>query len=95
MRRQIDITELQRRGAALLEDLADGGEPYIVEHDGQPAAVLMSYVEYLRLQPAPGEEVHERFHRLLDKMDRLNSGFSEEEVARDVAEAIDEVRRGR
>lgn len=95
MSKQIELSELQRRGEAILDELAREREPYVVARGGEPEAVLISYIEFLRLQPASDAENHDAFQRLLDKMDRLNSGFSEEEVARDVAEAIAEVRSER
>jgi prevent-host-death family protein len=95
MQKQIDVTELGRRAAEVVDEVVRQEEPYIVARDGEPEAVLISYIEFLRLQSATDAEVHERFQRLLGKMDRLNSGVSDEEVARDVAEAIAEVRSER
>jgi prevent-host-death family protein len=94
MQKQIDVIELGQRAAAVIAEVARQQEPVIVARDGEPAVVLLSYVEFLRLRPVSDEDVHARFDRLLTKMDRLNAGVSEEEVARDVAEAIAEVRRG-
>ena len=92
MRNQIEIGELAHRGAALLDDLIHGGEPYIVERDSQPVAVLIAYEDYLRWQRGTAESPDEHFDRVAERLRRLNTELSDDEVARDVTEAIAEVR---
>ena len=94
MQKQIDVAELGRRAAEVVDEVVQRQEPYIVARDGEPEGVLVSYVEYLRWQLAAGESADEHFDRVIERLGRLNAHWSEEEVARDVAEAIAEVRRG-
>ncbi len=95
MQKQIDVSELEQHAGEVVEDVVRSGEPWVVVRDRQPAAVLMPYIEFLLWRRPSDEEVHERFDRLMEKMAHLNAHVSEEEVARDVAEAIAEVRRER
>lgn len=95
MQKQIDVAELVRRAAEVVDEVVRQEERYIVARAGKPEAVLISYIEFLRLQSATDAGTRERFQRLVDKMDRRNSGHSDEEVARDVTEAIAEVRSER
>lgn len=93
MSKQIELSELQRRGEAILDDLAQGQEPYIVARDGEPEAALVPYSDIRHWQESD-LVAHERFDRMIERLGRLNAAFSEEEIARDVAEAIAGVRRG-
>jgi prevent-host-death family protein len=94
MQKQIDVAELGRRAAEVIDDVVRRQEPYIVARDGEPEAVLVSYVEYLRWQRTSGESADEHFDRVIERLGRLNAHWSDEEVEQDVAEAIAEVRRG-
>lgn len=94
MQKHIDVAELGRRAAEVVDEVVRQEKPYFIARDGEPKSVLVSYVEFLRWQRTSGESADEHFDRVLDRLGRLNAHWSEEEVARDVAEAIVEVRRG-
>jgi prevent-host-death family protein len=94
MQKQIDVAELGRRAAEVVDEVVRRQESYIVARDGEPEAVLVPYIEFLRWQRASGESADEHFEGVIERLGRLNAHWSEEEVARDVAEAIAEVRRG-
>lgn len=72
------------------------------EQRGEPVAVLVreavdSWLEAQGARRIPADERQRRFEALLRRRDRIWSelGVSEEEVERDVAEAIREVRKAR
>jgi prevent-host-death family protein len=93
MQKQIDVAELGPRAAEVVDEVVRQEEPYIVAREGEPEAVLVSYSDFRRWQ-AMDDVAHERFDRMIERLGRLNAAFSEDEVARDVAEAIAEVRHG-
>jgi len=94
MQKQIDVAELGQRTADLVDEVVRRQEPYIVARDGEPEAVLVPYYEFLRWYRTTGESADEHFDRVVERLGTLNAHWSEEEIARDVAEAIAEVRRG-
>ncbi|MGE0543126.1 MAG: type II toxin-antitoxin system Phd/YefM family antitoxin [Dehalococcoidia bacterium] len=94
MSKQVELSELQQRGEAILDDLRQEQEPYIVARDGEPGAVLVPYFEFLRWRRAAGESADEHFDRVVERLAKLNAHWSDEQIARDAAEAIAEVRRG-
>lgn len=94
MSKQIELSELQRRGRAILDDLSRDGEPYVVARDGEPEAALIRYSEFLRLRRGASESADEHFDRVIARLRRLNTGLSDEQVAKDVEQAIAEVRSG-
>ena len=55
--RRIGIRALRARLAQVLNDLAGGGEPYIVERHGEPVAALVPVDLYRRLAPPDTERV--------------------------------------
>jgi PHD/YefM family antitoxin component YafN of YafNO toxin-antitoxin module len=95
MQRQFELQDLARRGDAILDDLANAGEPFIVARDSKPVAVLIAYEDFLRWQRGTAESPDEHFDRVAERLHRLNTGLSDDELARDVAEAIAEVRASR
>ncbi len=94
MGRQIKLEELMRRGAAILADLAETGEPYVVKRAGTPVAALFTYEDFMLRRRGCAESPDKHFDRVVERLRRLNTGLSDEEVAREVAEAIAEVRAG-
>ena len=67
---------------------------YLLQENGKPLAVLISQVEYERYQQEQRLKAAEELRRLLEeRQNKMNHSFSEEEVERDVLEAIHEVRR--
>jgi prevent-host-death family protein len=58
----MSVAEIQERLAETLNELAERGEPVVVERYGEPVAVLVSVEDYARLEalgPALREPGHE------------------------------------
>ena len=53
--------------------------------------MLVPYAEFLRFQQFQASDVLPRFDRALARLAERNAGFSDEEVAADVAAARDEL----
>lgn len=92
MQKIIDAAELQNGVAAVLDDVAQQQMTYILSRDSHPEAALIPYDQFLRYREADRRGVNERFNEMLDRLDALNDGYSEEEIAADIAAAIAEVR---
>lgn len=87
MNKVVGVTTLQRNFRAIFDEVARDKIPYVLTRGSRPEAVLIPYDEYLRFQQLREQGVLERFDRLLAKMAEVNAQWSEEEVARDLAEA--------
>lgn len=87
MNKVVGVTMLQRNFRAIFDEVARDKIPYVLTRGSRPEAVLIPYEEYLRFQQLREQGVLERFDRLLAKMAEMNARWSEEEVARDLAEA--------
>jgi len=79
---------------------ADSVEPIILERDGQPVFVVLSFEEYRRLRDlAERERVEaetrwkERFDRLLAEVHSRTAQFPSEEIEAEITAAFNEVRR--
>jgi prevent-host-death family protein len=48
--RAVSTTEAKNRLSAMIGWVEDSGDEVIVEHHGQPRAVIMSFAEYQRIQ---------------------------------------------
>ena len=57
----------------------------------RPKAALIPYDEYLRFQTLKEQDVVDRFDRLVARIADQNAAITEEEVAADVATALDEL----
>ena len=69
--------------------------PYVLTRGSRPEAALIPYEEFLQFQALKEQEVLARFDRLAARLAEQNASASEEEVAADVAAALDEVRSNR
>ena len=92
MNQIIGVTELQRRFRSVFDDVVKNRTPYILTRGSRPEAVIVPYDDYLRTQPMSEKNILERFDRVMEKMQALNAGYSDEEIAADVEAAIQEVR---
>ena len=72
---------------AVFDEVVHDKIPYVLTRGSRPEAALIPYEDFLRFQQLQEKEVLERFNRLLAKMAEMNAAYSEEEVARDLAEA--------
>jgi prevent-host-death family protein len=89
----IGVTDLQRRFRKTFDEVAEDHVPYILTRGSRPEAVLIPYEQYLRFIRADADSIIKRFDDLLARMSGANGRFSEEEVAKDVAAAVRDVRK--
>lgn len=92
MQKIIGVTELQRRFRSVLDDVVQQRVPYVLLRGSRPEAVMIPYEQFLRYQQLDRRALRDRFDAMLERLDALNEGYSEEEVAADIAAAIAEVR---
>jgi prevent-host-death family protein len=93
MDRLIGVTELQRRFKAVFDDVIKNHVPYILVRGSKPQAVLIPYEEYVKYKKLSEEEANQKFDAMMKRLGELNAHFSDEEVEKDVEQAIQEVRR--
>jgi prevent-host-death family protein len=93
MQKIIGVTELQRRFRVVFDEVARKRIPYVLTRGSRPEAALIPYDEFLELQALKEQDVLACFDRLTARLAEQNAG--EEEVAADVAAALDEVRDSR
>jgi len=91
----IGVTELQRRFRAVFDDVIKNHVPYILTRGSKPQAVLIPYEEYVKYKKISDEEANKKFDAMLERLGKLNAHFSDNEVEKDVEEAIQEVRKSR
>ena len=95
MHKIIGTTDLQRNFRTIFDEVAKDSVPYILTRGSRPEAALVPYADYLRFQELMERDVLNRVNAMLARLADENAGFSEAEVAADVAEVIREVRGGR
>ncbi len=95
MNRIIGVTELQRKFRTVFDEVVQKQIPYILTRGSRPEAVMIPYEQYLRLVQADEAGVLARFDHLLDRMDRANAQYSDEEIEADLEEARKLVRTRR
>jgi len=67
---------------------------YILQENGKPLAVVISRAAYERYREEQRQKAAEELRQFLQEMQsKMDHGYSEEEVERDVLEAIHEVRK--
>ncbi len=93
MNQMIGVTELQRRFRAVFDDVTKNGVPYILMRGSKPEAVLIPYEEYVKYKKFSDEDANQKFDAMVKRLSELNAKYSDEEVERDVEEAIQEVRK--
>jgi prevent-host-death family protein len=89
----IGVTDLQRRFRRTFDEVAEEHVPYVLTRGSRPEAVLIPYEQYLKFIRADSEGILKRFDDLLARMSAANGRFSEEEVAKDVAVVVQDVRK--
>ena len=97
MAEEKQLKEAQLAYGAVSADLA---EPIILEQDGHPVAVVLSFEEYRRLRDlAERERVEaetkwkERFDRLLAEVHSQTAQYSSEVIEAEITAAFNEVRK--
>ena len=88
----IGVTDLQRGFRKVIDEIAEGGAPYVLTRGSRPEAVLLAYDEYERLARLQEKEVVHELDRLLARNEEATANLSEEQVRADVEAARREVR---
>ncbi len=87
MQKTVAVTDLGKRFRAVFDEVTEGHVPYVVTRGEQPEAVLVPYDEFQRLLRQSDHEVLRRFDEVRARIRERTAGFSEEEIAADVAAA--------
>jgi PHD/YefM family antitoxin component YafN of YafNO toxin-antitoxin module len=94
-----EAKQLKEALAAYGATAADLKAPVILERDGQPVAVVLSFEEYRRLQDIAerdrveaGTRWKERFDHLLAEVHSQTAQYSSDEIEAEIAAAFNEVR---
>lgn len=93
MQKIIGVTEMQRNFRAVFDEVANNNTPYVLTRGSRPEAALIPYETFLQLLEWQELAVHSRFERLAEQIASANEGYTDEEVAADVVEAIRQVRQ--
>ena len=91
MAKRLSVKDARANFSDVLGSVYYGKEPVIVERKGRPMAVIISPEQWERYQ----RQVKAGFFEAIDRIQQRNLDKDPDEVERDVAEAIDEVRRSR
>ena len=94
MQKIIGTTDLHRNFRAVFDEVAIDHVPYVLTRGSRPEAVLVPYADYLRFQQLQERDVLRRLDTLLAQLAEQNADCDADEVAADVAAAIEEVRSG-
>jgi prevent-host-death family protein len=87
MQKTVAVAELGKRFRAVFNEVTEDHVPYVVTRDQHPEAVLLPYEEFQRLLKRSDYEVLRRFDEVRARIRERTVGFSEEEIAADVAAA--------
>lgn len=87
MQKTVAVAELGERFRAVFDEVTQGHIPYVVTRGQQPEAVLVPYNEFQRLLRHSDDEVLRQFDEVRARIRERTAGFSEEEIAADVAAA--------
>ncbi len=87
MEKTVAVAELGERFRAVFDEVTEDHLPYIVTRGREPEAVLVPYAEFQRLVKNSDEAVLRRFAEVRARIRERTAGFSEEDVAADVAAA--------
>lgn len=87
MQKTVAAAELGKRFRAVFDEVTEDHVPYVVTRGEQPEAVLVSYDDFQRLLKQSDNEVLRRFDEVRARIRERTAGFSEEEIAADVAAA--------
>ena len=87
MQKIIGVTELQRKFRPFFEIVVRKRTPLILTRGSRPEAVLIPYEDYVRFQQMEESEVLAHFDKVWDRLAKLNTEFSEEEISADIQAA--------
>jgi prevent-host-death family protein len=91
MTKTISSREASQKFDELIDDLARQSEVAIVERNGNPVAVVISIESYQKLIDSQAD----RDWRVIDRLRDRNRNVDVNQVEKDIADAIAEVRRAR
>lgn len=91
MQKVIGVTEIEKSFQAVLEDVAARHTSYVLTRDRHPAAALVPYEDYQRLQELSESQILRRFDETRARIRERSAQFTDEEIAADVAAARDEL----
>lgn len=89
-KRTVDTGELKAQLETLLAAVRARGEAVVIEEDGKPVAAIISADRFEALELS-----RERFVEAVRKTWELNADVPEEEIQREIDEAVREVRAER
>jgi prevent-host-death family protein len=87
MKKTVAVADLGERFRAVFDEVTEDHVPYVVTRGQQPEAVLVPYEEFQRLLKHSDDEVLRRFDEVRARIRERTAGYSEEEIAADVAAA--------
>ncbi len=83
----VGVTELQRRFRPFFEDVVRKRTPLVLTRGSRPEAVLIPYDDYVRFQQMEEEEVLAHFDQVWDRLSKLNTEHSLEDIDADIQAA--------
>src|SRR5215207_8005246 len=89
--KRMSVRDTRANFSDVLAQVRYGQEPVVVERNGRAMAVLISPEQWQRYQ----DQARRRFFEAVDELQERNRDADPAEVERDVAEAVEEVRRER
>jgi len=87
MQKTVAIADLGERFRAVFDEVTEDHVPYIVTRGQEPEAVVVPYAEFQHLLKSSDDEMLRRFDEVRARIRERTAGFSEEEIAADVAAA--------
>ena len=87
MQKKVAVAELGDRFRAVFDEVTEDHVEYVVTRDQKPEAILVPYEDFQRLLKISDDEILRRFDEVRARIRERTAGFSEEEVAADVAAA--------
>ncbi len=89
MKRTVSLTEVQHDITTLITALSETTDALIIEHEGQPVAVLLSPAAYEQLLRSEAE----RDWMIIQQVRTRNAGKDPDAVIADVAAGVEAARR--
>jgi prevent-host-death family protein len=87
MPKTVTVAELGDRFRTVFDEVTEDHVPCIVTRGQTPEAVLIPYEEFQRLLKNSDNDVLRRFDEVRARIRKRTAGFSEKEIAADVAAA--------
>jgi prevent-host-death family protein len=93
MQKIIGVTELQRNFRAVFDEVTHENMPYVLTRGSRPEAAIIPNTEFTQFLAWKEQEIVAEFDRAMQRLAERNADYSDDEVAADVEEAINEVRK--